>query len=216
MAINPLPTRSGKLYNRCCPCPCGNRRLCLRRVLDAGAIPLPHRVSMAGLAIRFSGVDGRVLLFPALAVRRVGPLQRGAEPGRPPGGQPGRDAFSRVRGQPKREAGPAYFAHRATDGGVRVNGRKQQIITDVERRIFTSFVHAANGHDGTAAALGLLPKRPGCGQRLVTVLTDNGYRGGFATHPQALGLRHELASRPPTARGFVPVAKRWMVEHTFA
>ena len=108
---------------------------------------------------------------------------------------------------------PRIFSHRGTDGGKHVNGRKRQIVTDVEGRIFACFVHAANGHDGTAAALGLLPKRPGWGQRLVT---DNGYRGVFAAHPQALGLRRELASRPPTARGFMPVAKRWMVEHTFA
>lgn len=48
------------------------------------------------------------------------------------------------------------------------------------------------------------------------MLTDNGYRGGLAAHLQALGLRHELASRPPTACGCVPVAKRWVVGRTFA
>ena len=90
------------------------------------------------------------------------------------------------------------------------------IITDVEGRIFAVHVHAANGHDGTAAARGLLPCVPSWGQRLTTILTDQGYRGRFADHVRALKLRHELASRPPTAAGFVPVAKRWVVERTFA
>ena len=114
---------------------------------------------------------------------------------------------------------PHIFEYRGTDGSKHVNGRQRQIVTDVEGRIFACFVHAANGHDDMAAVLGFLPKRPGWGQRLVTVLTvltDNGNRGSFAAHLQALGLRHELASRPPTARGFVPVAKRWVVERTFA
>ncbi|GAC1378026.1 MAG: hypothetical protein NVS3B25_12150 [Hymenobacter sp.] len=62
----------------------------------------------------------------------------------------------------------------------------------------------------------MLPQHPGWGQRLVTVLTNNGYRGSFAAHLLALGLRHELARRPPTVRSFVPLAKRWVVERTFA
>ncbi|WP_052733116.1 transposase [Hymenobacter terrenus] len=49
------------------------------------------------------------------------------------------------------------------------------------------------------------------------MLTDRAYRGQFARHVQALGWQHPVASRPPSvARGFVPVAKRWVVERTFA
>jgi transposase len=111
---------------------------------------------------------------------------------------------------------PRIFEHRGIDGGKRVNGRKRQLITDVEGRIFAVHVHAANGHDGTAAVRSLLATRPSWGARLVTILTDQGYHGRFADHVQAWGLRHEVASRPPTATGFVPVAKRWVVERTFA
>ena len=89
---------------------------------------------------------------------------------------------------------PRIFEHRGTDGGKHVNGRRRPIITGVEGRIFTCYVHAANGHDGTAATRGLLPQRPAWGVRRVTVLTDNGCQGSFAAHLQALGLRHELAS----------------------
>lgn len=73
----------------------------------------------------------------------------------------------------------------------------------------------ANGHDGVEA-LALLPARPSWGQRLVTVVTDKGYRGRLARQLARLGLTHQLGSRPPSARGFVPVAKRWVVERTFA
>lgn len=117
-----------------------------------------------------------------------------------------------MRGRPKREAGARIFKHRGIDCGKRINERKRQIIIDMKGRIFVCYLRVATDHDGTAAALGLLPQRPTWGVRLLTVLTDNGYRGGFATHLQALGLCHERANRPPSVRGFVPMAKRWVVE----
>lgn len=111
---------------------------------------------------------------------------------------------------------PRIFEHRGVDGGKCVNGRKRQILTDVQGRILACRVHAANGHDGVEA-LRLLPARPTWAQRLLTVVTDKGYRGRFARHLAQLGLRHQLGSRPPSAgRGFVPIARRWVVERTFA
>ena len=67
----------------------------------------------------------------------------------------------------------------------------------------------------------LLPRReqlrPAWASRVRTVLTDSAYQGQFAQQVQALGWQHEVASRPPSvARGFVPVANRWVVERTFA
>jgi len=110
---------------------------------------------------------------------------------------------------------PRIHEHRGTDGGKHVNGRKRQILVDTGGRIWAAHVHAANQHDSTAG-VALLPHRPWWAGRLQGVLTDNGYRGCFARHLGTLGLRHELASRPPSAKGFVPVAKRWVVERTFA
>ena len=112
---------------------------------------------------------------------------------------------------------PRIFEHRGLDGGKHVNGRKRQIVTDVQGRILACRVHTANGHDGVQA-LALLPVRPpGWGQRLARVVTDKGYRGRFARHLARLGLTHQVGSRPPSAeRGFVPIAKRWVVERTFA
>ena len=105
---------------------------------------------------------------------------------------------------------PRIFEHRGLDGGKHVNGRKRQILPDVQGRILACRVHAANGHDG-GEALQLLPARPAWGARLVTAVTDKGYRRRFARHVAKLGLTHQLGNRPPSTRGFVPVAKRWVV-----
>ena len=110
---------------------------------------------------------------------------------------------------------PRIFEHRGLDGGKHVNGRKRPIMTDVQGRMLACRVHAANGHDGVEA-LQLLPARPGWGARLLTLVTDKGYRGRFARHVAKLGFTHQVGSRPPSTRGFVPVAKRWVVERTFA
>ena len=110
---------------------------------------------------------------------------------------------------------PRIFEHRGLDGGKHVKGRKRQILTAVQGRILACRVHAANGYDGVEA-LSSLPARPTRGARLLTVVTDKGYRGRFARHVAKLGLVHQVGSRPPSTRGFVPVAKRWVVERTFA
>jgi transposase len=109
---------------------------------------------------------------------------------------------------------PRIYEHRGLDAGKLVNGRKRQLLVDTGGLIWAAHVHAANGHD-SRAGLHLLPHRPWWAWRLRAVLTDNGYRGQFAQHLTTLGVRHEPASHPPLAKGFVPVAKRWVVERTF-
>ena len=115
---------------------------------------------------------------------------------------------------------PRLGQQRGLDAHKRVNGRKRQVLCDTGGRIWQVAVHAASGHDSRAAHA-LLPRReqlrPAWASRLRTVLTDSAYQGHFARQVRALGWQHEVASRPPSAgRGFVPVAKRWVVERTFA
>ncbi|MGI4759317.1 MAG: transposase [Janthinobacterium lividum] len=110
---------------------------------------------------------------------------------------------------------PRLRQQRGLDAHKRVNGRKRQVLCDTGGRIWPAAVHAANGHDSRAAHL-LLPTRtalrPAWASRLRTVLTDKAYQGQFAQQVHALGWQHPVASRPPSAtRGFVPVAKRWVV-----
>ena len=64
---------------------------------------------------------------------------------------------------------PRIYEHRGVDGGKHVNGRKRQILTDVQESILACRVHAANGHD-RVEALDLLPARPHLVQRLPTVV----------------------------------------------
>lgn len=47
-------------------------------------------------------------------------------------------------------------------------------------------------------------------------MTDRAYRGRFTEGLLARDLCHEVSSRPPYTRGFVPVGCRWVVERTFA
>lgn len=115
---------------------------------------------------------------------------------------------------------PRLGQQRGLDAHKRVNGRKRQVLCDTGGRIWRVVVHAANGHDSRGAQP-LLPDqrqlRPAWASRLRSVLTDKAYQGRFVRQVQALGWQHHVASRPPTAgRGFVPVAKRWVVERTFA
>jgi transposase len=115
---------------------------------------------------------------------------------------------------------PRLGQQRGLDAHKRVNGRKRQVLCDTGGRIWRVLVYAANGHDSRAARP-LLPLathlRPAWASRLRMVLTDKAYRGRFAQHVQALGWQHQVASRPPsTSRGFVPVARRWVVQRTFA
>ena len=115
---------------------------------------------------------------------------------------------------------PRLGQQRGLDAHKRVNGRKRQVLCDTGGRIWRVVVHAANDHDSRGACP-LLPTRdqlrPAWASRLRSILTDNAYKRRFVRQVHALGWQHQLASRPPSAtRGFVPVAKRWVVERTFA
>ena len=51
---------------------------------------------------------------------------------------------------------------------------------------------------------------------LEKVYGDQSYNGVFAQELAKWSLEFEKASRPPSALGFVPVAKRWVVERSIA
>lgn len=110
---------------------------------------------------------------------------------------------------------PMIFEHRGTDGNKKVNGRKRQLMVDVGGRIFDVGIHSANLHDGTEA-MALLPGCVANNGRLEKILGDQGYQGEFEKEATKLGLIFECASKPESAKGFVPIAKRWVVERTIA
>jgi len=53
-------------------------------------------------------------------------------------------------------------------------------------------------------------------ERSVKIYGDQAYNGVFADKIKKNGIDFEKASKPESASGFIPVAKRWVVERTFA
>ncbi len=106
--------------------------------------------------------------------------------------------------------------YRGTDANKRVNGRKREFVVDTDGRLWIADVHAANEAEGPAAVslIGSILWR--AGERLEKVYGDQAYNGVFARSLAGWSIDFEKASRPESARGFVPVAKRWVVERTIA
>ncbi|GAB3570566.1 hypothetical protein GCM10027578_27030 [Spirosoma luteolum] len=102
------------------------------------------------------------------------------------------------------------------DAHKRVNGRKRTFVVDTQGRLWLADVDAANRADGTLALPPVSSIFWRCGQRLEKVFGDQSYNGVFATELANWSIGFEKASRPESARGFVPVAKRWVVERSIA
>ena len=107
------------------------------------------------------------------------------------------------------------YEDRGIDNHKKVNGRKRQLMVDTAGRLWRAFVHAANRHDGPAGCE-LLNDTKSFDKDLKKILGDDAYVGVFAQKAQQQGFVFERASRPESARGFVPIAKRWVVERTIA
>lgn len=109
------------------------------------------------------------------------------------------------------------YEYRGLDVNKRVNGRKREVVVDTDGRLWVADVHAANEAESPATIplIGTILWR--VGERLEKVYGDQAYNGVFAEAWAAWSrfagaIDFEKASRPESARGFVPVAKRWVVE----
>lgn len=111
---------------------------------------------------------------------------------------------------------PYLYEDRGVDGGKKINGRKRQVLVDTLGLVWCVFVHAANVFDGKGGRK-LIDKVQQHESRLKKILIDKGYLGTFVDYAveQIPGVEVEVPSRPPDAKGFVPEAKRWVVERTF-
>ncbi len=104
---------------------------------------------------------------------------------------------------------------RGIDGNKRVNGRKRQTLVDTLGLVWKVLVHAANGNDSVFGAV-LLIEAKDVLRRVKKVLVDQGYEGVFMeTCEKYLNATAEISSKPPTAKGFVPLKWRWVSERTF-
>jgi putative transposase len=121
-------------------------------------------------------------------------------------------SFSLIDSQSVKTTGNAKT--RGFDGGKKVKGRKRHIVTDTEGHLLHVEVHAANTHDTIAGGRvfrSALEKYP----TLQGVCADAGYRGTTVDFVcSVLNKTIEISKRVTSE--WAVLAKRWVVERTFA
>ena len=111
---------------------------------------------------------------------------------------------------------PMIHEFRGKDAHKLVNGRKRTLIVDTQGRLWVADVAAANKADGALGVPLVLSLLWRVSERLEKVFGDQAYNGVFAAELASWSIEFEKASRPESAQGFLPVAKRWVVERTIA
>ena len=105
---------------------------------------------------------------------------------------------------------------RGVDGGKKIKGRKQHIVTDTLGLLLAVVVHAANIHDSKAAQ-DVISRLRGRFDRLSKIFADGGYRGELIDNVKRIfGWIIDIVLRSDNDKGFVVLPKRWVVERTFS
>lgn len=106
---------------------------------------------------------------------------------------------------------------RGFDAGKRIKGRKRHILTDTQGHLLTARVHAADIQDRDGAA-DVIEDACESFPTIVHLFADGGYAGDKlqAAVMNFDGPAIEIVRRPDDAKGFVLIARRWVVERTFA
>ncbi len=103
-----------------------------------------------------------------------------------------------------------------TTGGKKVAGRKRHVLVDTLGLIWGLLVLPADVQDRDGAKP-LLASARGRLPRLKVVWADGGYAGQLIDWvTAACGWVLQTVLRPTTAKGFVVLPRRWVVERTFA
>jgi transposase len=106
---------------------------------------------------------------------------------------------------------------RGYDAGKKIKGRKRHILTDTEGNLLGAITHTADIQDRDGAPdviAGTKESFP----TLAHLFADGGYAGDKLeiTMLNMDGPTIEIVKRPDGATGFVVIARRWVVERTFA
>jgi transposase len=99
------------------------------------------------------------------------------------------------------------------DAGKRVPGRKRGLAVDVLGLIIAVVVAAASTTDNQIG-VDLLDKVVEHTPTVTHAYVDAGFKDDVMIHGAVLGITVEQVKRSDTRPGFVPVAKRWVVEQT--
>ena len=106
---------------------------------------------------------------------------------------------------------------RGYDVGKKVKGRKRHIVTDTVGNMLNGIVQTADiqDRDGAPATIkSTMQSYPS----LQKIYADGGYAGGKLVQAMTdlKGPKIEIVKRAQHAKGFVVLARRWVVERTFA
>jgi len=103
------------------------------------------------------------------------------------------------------------------DAGKKIKGRKRHIITDTQGFMLAGIVHGANIQDRDGAVIAIKDLQESY-STVTHLFADGGYAGeklANAIH-EIDGPSIEIVKRSDQAKGFVVIARRWVVERTFA
>jgi putative transposase len=112
----------------------------------------------------------------------------------------------------------AAGGERGYDGGKKVTGRKRHIVVDTMGMLLAVVVTAASVDDAQGAKEALACVNADGFPRLRVVWADSKYHN-YALYNWVAEHAHyqlQIVSRPPGAKGFVLLPKRWVAERTFA
>lgn len=106
---------------------------------------------------------------------------------------------------------------RGYDAGKKVKGRKRHIVTDTDGNLPAARVHTADVQDRDGA-VGVIGDAKDSFPTLSLLYADGGYAGNKLELEmlKADGPKIEIVRRADDAKGFVVIARRWVVERTFA
>jgi len=106
---------------------------------------------------------------------------------------------------------------RGYDAGKKTKGRKRHILTDTDGNLLGLVAHTADIQDRDGAP-NVIVQACESFPTLSHVFADGGYAGDKLKEALAAidGPSIEIVKRPPGVTGFVVIARRWVVERTFA
>jgi len=106
---------------------------------------------------------------------------------------------------------------RGFDAGKKIKGRKRHIVTDTDGNLLAARVHTADIQDRDGAA-GVIGDTKESFPSLAHLFADGGYAGDKLEVEMIRtdGPAVEIVRRPGAAKGFVVIARRWVVERTLA
>ncbi|MGJ5897234.1 transposase [Streptomyces niveiscabiei] len=93
-------------------------------------------------------------------------------------------------------------------------GRKRGLAVDVLGLVIAVVVAAASAHEN-AVGIALLDKVAADTDTAQKALVDQGFKNAVVAHGEKAGIEVEVVERNPAQSGFVPQAKRWVVERAY-